>query len=188
MTNTFFDFITDPSLFQNSQQTVFSHPDYNPYSDDVETIENLFLEKKFQQVIDYKNINIYLSASAHLYRYLSLTELKDEEGAKAEMILFTQILEGLATTGDGSRDNPIRVTRISDEKDFILYKQERMVNQRLVYDAGKVLDVIGTEGGTDYYFDITVPYKQMQKLMDSGSLKMSVLSEPEKKKWWQFWK
>jgi len=192
MTDQFFNFISETTKenFQSAQQEVFSDNAYNPYSDDLDLIEELLDENKFDEAVNYLSVNVLLSARAHLYKNYALTQLGKEKEAQAELIFAHKILEGISLTGDGTLVKPYLITRISDEKDFLSYLEEVFARQSLVSDNGHFYDVIVTQSERRIYFDITTPYLKMQNLMDDGKMQLSFLDEQvvKEKKWWQFWK
>lgn len=191
--DTFFDFILDTTKdkFLASQAIVFSHEDYNPYSDDLNVMEDLLEEGKYEAVVGYSSVNILLSFKARMYKNYALTKIGDENEAKAELIFSHKILEGIGLTGDGTPEAPYQVTRISDEFDFLIYLDENYASQSLVTVKDRICDVITTHSGKDIYFDITKAYLRMKELMDSGKMKLPFEDEEvikREKKWWEFWK
>lgn len=141
MTEDFFKFImeTTKENFSKSQRDVFSNNEYNPYSEDLNYLEELLDEEKFQDAVEYNTVNILLSPRAHLYKNYALTQLKKEDGAKAEMIIALKILECISLTGIGTKDEPYVITRISDEKDFLNYLEEEFSSQSLVSEITNIL-------------------------------------------------
>lgn len=191
--DTFFDFILDTTKdkFLASQAIVFSHEDYNPYSDDLNQMEDLLEEGKYEAVVDYSSVNILLSSKARMYKNYALTKIGDENGAKAELIFSHKILEGIELTGDGTSEAPFQITRISDEFDFLFYLDENYASQTLTTLNNKFFDVITTHSGKKIHFDITTPYLRMKELMDNGKMKLPFEEKEEiknEKKWWEFWK
>lgn len=185
--NHIFQFVieTTKENFETSQQSIFSHESYDPYSEDLENIENLLDENRFEEVIKYNNINILLSPRAHLYKSFALRQLGEESNAKSEVILAHKILEGISLTGEGTQEKPFVVTRISDEKDFLTYLEEQFSGQSLQHSEDKIYDVINTVSQKEIYFDITVPYQKMMNLINNQVEKPT---NTKTKKWWQFWK
>ena len=198
MTEEFFNFISETTKenFISAQNTVKSHPEYNPYSDDLSVMEDLLDEKKFQAAADYSSINVLLSPRAHLYKNYALQQLNNEEDAKSELFFAQKIMEGIETTGDGSEESPYVIMRISDERDLLNYLQEKIINQNLVHKNDKHFDLINCESGAQVYFDITEPYQKMQQLMNDGKIELPYNSKKgsstntisKSKKWWEFWK
>lgn len=195
MEHDFFQFIQEPSreAFLKSRDFVINHEEYDPYSDDLDTIEALLDEGKFEEAVDYHNINVLLCPKAHLYKSFALKKLGREDDARSESIFAFRIIDNLELTGDGSLASPYVVTRISDESDFLMHLEEGFGHQSLVNDNGKFLDKITTQSGKEIHFDITDCYKRMQYLIDSGKMKLPfsggqpVEAKQVKKSWWKFW-
>ncbi len=159
-----FEFLTDPTkeTFLKCRELVINNPEYDPYSEDIEKIQDLLNEEKFEEVIQYVNVNILLSPRAHICKYFAYKELGDEKGRSIEMTIAQLIFECLEKTGDGTKDSPYIITRISDERDLIrhhLNKQD--ISQSLVKDEDRVMDVLTLDDGTQLYFDIKVPYQRL---------------------------
>lgn len=195
MTDDLIKFITETTKenFISIQNTVISNAEYHPYSDDLSTMENMLDTSKFEDVGDFYTVNILLSPRAHLYKNYAYEKLNKENEANSELILAQKIMEGLSLTGDGSKQSPYLVTRISDEKDLLSYFQEQFANQKLINDNGRYFDCITCQSGKDIYFDITTPYLKMQELMDTGKIETPFSSKTKNriastKKWWKFWK
>ncbi|WP_426480761.1 DUF4919 domain-containing protein [Chryseobacterium sp. R2ACT005] len=186
-----FEFLTDPTkeTFLKCRELVINDPEYDPYSEDIENIQNLLNEGKFEEVIPYVNVNILLSPRAHIYKCFAYKELGDEKGKNIEMTIAQIIFECLEKTGDGTKDSPYIITRISDERDLIrhhLNKQD--VSQNLVKDGDKIMDVLTLDDGTLLYFDIKDPYQRLAFSFSKRNEQAESKDEekPQKKKWWKF--
>ncbi|MGN7709190.1 hypothetical protein [Chryseobacterium sp. 22543] len=186
-----FEFLTDPTkeTFLKCRELVINDPEYDPYSEDIENIQNLLNEGKFEEVIPYVNVNILLSPRAHIYKCFAYKELGDEKGKNIEMTIAQIIFECLEKTGDGTKDPPYIITRISDERDLIrhhLNKQD--VSQNLVKDGDKIMDALTLDDGTLLYFDIKDPYQRLAFSFSKRNEQAESKDEekPQKKKWWKF--
>ncbi|WP_077413911.1 DUF4919 domain-containing protein [Chryseobacterium sp. JV274] len=186
-----FEFLTDPTkeTFLKCRELVINDPEYDPYSEDIENIQNLLNEGKFEEVIPYVNVNILLSPRAHIYKCFAYKELGDEKGKNIEMTIAQIIFECLEKTGDGTKDSPYIITRISDERDLIrhhLNKQD--VAQNLVKDGDKIMDALTLDDGTLLYFDIKDPYQRLAFSFSKRNEQAESKDEekPQKKKWWKF--
>ncbi|MCS3529996.1 DUF4919 domain-containing protein [Chryseobacterium sp. JUb7] len=187
---TVFDFIKDPTKenFLKSRELIVTNPDYNPYSDDLEIMEQLFENKEYEKLNYYVNINVLLSPRAHFIKYFSLKQAGNTKAADSVMFICHNILSGIEKTGDGTLQNPYIVIRISDEADFLqLHLRKKYTQQKLMQNEGKYLDVLTLEDGSELYFDITDAYQRIS----FSSKKRNETAEnkeekPEKKKWWKF--
>lgn len=195
MTERFFDFVLNTTLenFSSSQREVMNHQDYNPYSEELDQLELLLDNGNLLEVINYTSINTILSPRAHLYKNYALEKLGKKDEARAELILACKIMEGVQLTGDGSREKPFVVTRISDEKDMLGYLDEEFLSQELFHADNGIYDLIECQSGREICFDITLPYRKMNALMDSGLIDNPIEKimggiETRSKRWWEFWK
>ncbi|MFS4472261.1 DUF4919 domain-containing protein [Chryseobacterium sp. T20] len=186
-----FEFLTDPTkeTFLKCRELVINNPEYDPYSEDIENMQDLLNEGKFEEVIQYVNVNILLSPRAHICKYFAYKELGDEKGKNIEMTIAQLIFECLEKTGDGTQDFPYMITRISDERDLIrhhLNKQD--VSQSLVKDGDKIMDALTLDDGTQLYFDIKVPYQRLAFSFNKRNEQAENKEEEKnpKKKWWKF--
>lgn len=186
-----FEFLTDPTkeTFLKCRELVINDPEYDPYSEDIENIQNLLNEGKFEEVIQYVNVNILLSPRAHIYKYFAYKELGDEKGRSIEMTITQIIFECLEKTGNGTKDSPYIITRISDERDLIrhhLNKQD--VSQNLVKDGAKIMDALTLDDGTQLYFDIKDPYHRLAFSFSKRNeqAESKDVEKSQKKKWWKF--
>ncbi|MDW9382276.1 DUF4919 domain-containing protein [Chryseobacterium sp. JV558] len=186
-----FEFLTDPTkeTFLKCRELVINDPEYDPYSEDIEDLQDLLNEGKFEEVIQYVNVNILLSPRAHIYKYFAYKELGDEKGRNIEMTIAQIIFECLEKTGDGTKEFPYIITRISDERDLVrhhLNKQD--VSQNLVKDGDKIMDALTLDDGTQLYFDIKDPYQRLAFSFSKRNEQAENKDEEklQKKKWWKF--
>ncbi len=184
-----FEFLTDPTkeTFLKCRELVISNPEYDPYSQDSENMQNLLNNGKFEDVIQYVNINILLSPSAHIYKYFAYKELGNEKARNVEMMIVQTLFECLEKTGDGTRKSPYIVTRISDERDLIRHhfnKQE--VSQWLIRDEDKIIDVLKLVDGTEVCFDIKTLYQRLAFSFNKRNRENGTEEKAQKKNWWNF--
>jgi len=185
-----FEFLADPTkeTFLKCRELVINDPEYDPYSEDLENIQNLLNKGIFEEVIQYVNVNILLSPRAHIYKYFAYKELGDEKGRSIEMTIAQIIFECLERTGDGTKESPYMITRISDERDLVrhhLNKQD--VSQNLVKDGDKIMDVLTLDDGTQLYFDIKDPYQRLAFSFSKRNERAESKDEEKPhKKWWKF--
>lgn len=186
-----FEFLADPTkeTFLKCRKLVINDPEYDPYSEDIENMQDLLNEGKFEEVIQYVNVNILLSPRAHIYKYFAYKELAEDKGRSIEMTIAQLIFECLEKTGDGTKDFPYIITRISDERDLIRHHFNKQdVSQSLVRDGNKIMDVLTLDDGSQLYFDIKDPYQRMAFSFSKRNEQAESKEEqkPQKKKWWKF--
>ena len=186
-----FEFLTDPTkeTFLKCRELVINDPEYDPYSEDLENMQDLLNKGKSEEVILYKNVNILLSPRAHIYKYFAYKELGDEKGRNIEMTIAQFIFECLVKTGEGTQDAPYMITRISDERDIVRqHLNKKDVSQNLIRDGDKIMDVLTMDDGTQLYFDIKVPYQRLAFSFSKRNEQAENKEEEKhrKKKWWKF--
>jgi hypothetical protein len=72
-----------------------------------------------------------------------------------ERSLFVIVLQGLLSTGDGTRANPYIVCHGGDEYDVLEAIGLEPAGQSLVEDAGRLCDVVTCANGREVWFDVT---------------------------------
>lgn len=95
MTDNFLNFITETTSnnFRSSQNEVFNHPEYNPYSDDIYTIHDCLDKNDFLRAIDTNNINIVLSPITHLLKFYAYEKIGKDKEAQSELFFAQKIME-----------------------------------------------------------------------------------------------
>lgn len=204
MTDEFLNFFKDPTQenFLKARNYVITHEEYNPYSDDISKLQELLEVANYEKVLHYNNINVIMSPRAHLYKKYAATQLGNEKDASSEFFLAHRILEGILLTGDGSKEHPYVVLRVSDERDVLSFISEEFESQSLVKEE-RIYDLITTKSGKTIYFDITDSYNTIASFGMNDMLRSlgvdlededddsneNTLSPNEKpaKKWWKFW-
>ncbi len=186
-----FEFLADPTkeTFLKCRELVINDPEYDPYSNDTEKMQDLLNKGKFDEVAKYVNVNVLLSPSAHIYKYYAYKELGNEKARSIEMMIVQTIFECLEKTGDGTRNSPYIITRISDERDLIRHHFNKQdVSQRLIKDEDQIMDVIGLDDGAELYFDIRTLYQRLAFSFNKRNKETGNGEEEKskKKKWWNF--
>jgi hypothetical protein len=163
MKEKFIDFMTSPGLetFLAVRESIVADAGYDPYSDDLEMLDNLFVAEEYEKIADHKDVNILLSPLAHLIKSVAYEKMEREEESQSEMYMWHTLVKSILLTGDGTMEKPYLVTRISDERDLLEHLQEVFTSQRLTHQGTQHLDCISTASGKDIYFDITECYKRM---------------------------
>jgi hypothetical protein len=82
----------------------------------------------------------------------ALGRAADEE---LERSLFVLTLQGLLSTGDGTRANPYEVCHASDEHDVLAAMGHEAAGQSLVEHEGRLCDVLVCSDGREVWFDVT---------------------------------
>ena len=146
-------------LYQAVFDLLVASEHYRPRSQDVEDMEALLDQKKYNLVIEkYKSANPnyvldphagMLVAAAH--RNLGNTQLADVYTFNAR-----HVCEAIRTTGDGTSDRPYRVTHLSSGVGFceIIFATKDFTTRTLIRDRRHLLAVICADG-PEVWFDTT---------------------------------
>lgn len=142
---------------------------YDPYSDDMARARRLLDEGAFEaaDLLLMKAIgsgNLLLSYGAHMLVGYIAHKLEDATRSMAERWIARRCLEALLTTGDGSRERPYVVGRLSDEYDVLGWLDKKLDHQSLHEDAEGRLDAMACTDGSIVWFDITYPTSYLDRL------------------------
>ncbi|MEQ8790199.1 MAG: DUF4919 domain-containing protein [Pirellulaceae bacterium] len=166
--NLFFEFIQSPDrdTYLAIRKAVLSSDDYDPYSDEMQTVGELLEDGRPDeafQALAAAMPNLLLSPRAHL----ALAHIAEESGqgekAKMEEFFAVSCCEGILATGAGTRENPFLVVRTSDEHDLLQYLEKTFTGQSLQEIDGRHFDVITCSDGSKLWFDISDTYAQLEK-------------------------
>jgi len=97
----------------------------------------------------------YLSPSVHLALTHAYAGLGRRGDADREADLAVIGLRAVTATGDGSREAPWTVLRLSDEYDVLRHLGTASVSQAVLTVGGRTLDRHEGEDGSTYHFDVT---------------------------------
>lgn len=161
MKELFVAYLEEPTLenFLALRSAVMADEKYNPYSSELDGIDELFEREDYQGVLERIHEALFpnhiLSPDAHFTLSFAHHQLGDENAADAEGMLAVVLLKGLELTGDGSREKPILVARVSDEYDYLRANKLTLAQQSLMGIGDREYDVINTEERGEVWFDIT---------------------------------
>ena len=96
----------------------------------------------------------FLSPSAHAALAAARAGLGDDARAQAERRWQVLALESIRSTGDGSREHPWSVLRISDEYDVLRADRRTSREQTLVTVAGRSFDRHVCHDGSEAWFEV----------------------------------
>ncbi len=160
-------YLQDPSPenFSEVRLSLITHPEYSPYSRDIDHIAQLQNQNKHNEALAaYFNSmpNMALSPKVHLLAALSYTEIKSEEEAKTKLNMYYLCIEGILSTGEGTEIKPYLVCRVSDEYDILDFLKKERIKQSLLSSAnGKKIDRLDLSDGASIYFDISEPFAKI---------------------------
>ena len=97
----------------------------------------------------------FFSPSAHAALAAAHAGLGDDARARAERGLQVLAIESIRSTGDGTRERPWSVLRISDQYDLLRADHRTSRQQSLVAAAGGSLDRHVCDDGSEAWFDVS---------------------------------
>jgi hypothetical protein len=90
----------------------------------------------------------YLAAEAH-------TALGDVDAAEVERWAFSACLQGILSSGDGTRHKPYVITQLPDEYDVLKLLGLKCVTQQLVQRGRRACDVLSCQDGSQVWFNVS---------------------------------
>lgn len=156
----------DRESFLAFRGKVIASDEYNPYSDEIDQASELMEANKLEEALALLRDsmkNLMLSPRAHQFLGFLHHKLGDDEAAQMELVVGKTCLDGLLSTGNGSREEPYVVLRTSDEYDVIEYFEKQFKQQSLVHEGDRHFDHIVCTDGSEYWFDITDAYDHLSK-------------------------
>ncbi len=146
------------AAYEKLRQALIDSPDYQPYKGGLDGVRSLLnagdFETALRQLVPLMS-NYLLSPEAHLLNYFLLHKLGLDDEAQSGAAFHRLMLEGLLSTGDGSRERPYKVTHVSDEYDVLESFGKEMGTQLLIPEPEHVYDKLICRDGTEYWFEIT---------------------------------
>ncbi|MFN3150415.1 DUF4919 domain-containing protein [Bremerella sp.] len=168
MKELFVTFLQSPSA-ENYRQlfTAIEESEYyDPHSDPLEEVGQLHSEGKTEQAMEKLSAafpNLLLSPTAHQIAGFLHHKLGNEDGANMEMMISRACLEGILASGDGTKDSPYQVLRVSDEYDLLQFLEKEMKSQSLTEVDGRHCDVMRCTDGSEYWFDISASMNKLRE-------------------------
>ena len=162
-----------PENFSDLREALFAQQEFDPYSSELDKVPELMNAGEFQAVVDLVRDNIFpnhfLSPGAHLNVAFACDKLGRSQEAEMEQAIAVLLLQGIAQTGDGSEEKPFKVTRVSDEYDFLFAHQLSMKSQALLERDSRSFDRLTLENGDELWFEITEIQDVLRSKLASAS-------------------
>jgi len=96
-----------------------------------------------------------LSPRIHFLAAEAAAAIGRADDVELERSLFVLTLQGLLSTGDGTKANPYVVCHASDEHDVLAALGNEAAGQSLVEQDGRLCDVLVCSDGREVWFDVT---------------------------------
>ena len=135
--------------------------DYDPCSRELDAIEHLVEEGVWDLAglaIGDALPNLLLSPRLHLLAAHVSRAQGHHDAAEFESATALALVQGILSTGDGSKDTPYLVTRTSDEVDVCQRLGKFSERHLPQHKDGRNLDELKTSDGDAIWFDMTEPY------------------------------
>ncbi|WP_395739895.1 DUF4919 domain-containing protein [Prosthecobacter sp.] len=156
-----FNYLENPSLdsFMGLRQAALSAEGFDPYSAALDGVSALMQEDRWEEVVEVISKNLFpnhlLSPSAHMYLGFAYHKLGREKESGFEQLMYSALLDGIKSTGEGTQEQPYFVTRTSDEYDLLMAEDMKPTQQALIKKDGRAFDAMTLEDGRQVWFDIT---------------------------------
>jgi len=155
--------LEEPSIdkFLHIRKSLVSSENYSPYSMEINDMDACVSKGDAQGAIDlFRSTlpNLLISPSAHLVLGAAYECLGDKEQTNFEKHMWAFLIGAIIETGEGTRQHPYLVARISDEYDVLCALEKERGRQELCSEEGRFIDVQTCLDGTQVYFDVTDPF------------------------------
>jgi hypothetical protein len=133
-------------------------PPYQPYTNEIQRVEELFEEGQFPKARAAANKtmpNYLLTPRIHLIAALTADKQEDYEARETERMAYQACIEGILGTGDGTEASPYLITHVTDEYDILswLHKRSRIQSKGKAIHGTAMLSRVRTA----WRFGLTLP-------------------------------
>lgn len=151
--------IDDPSPQRTDQlrDAIQSHPSYSSHTEVTSTVVPLLERGAHQEARDAVLAvmpGTFLSPSAHTALSRAHTALGEDTAADRERAFTRASLISILNSGDGTRESPWSVLRITDEYDIVAAMGTRVTQQSVTQPDGRILDHLTTDDGQELWFEL----------------------------------
>jgi len=166
MRELFLAFLQSPSrdTYLAVRSALISGPAYDPYARDILDVVELIEQERFidaDELLRAAMPNLLLSPRAHLCAAMIAEEAGDEERRRMEGAVAYACVQGILSTGDGTKQHPYVVTRTSDEYDVLQFLDKELGGQSLCEEGDRHYDLLRCKDGSEMWFDVTDPYGKL---------------------------
>ena len=156
----YLDFFTNP-IFKNylvAVKCLQQSKCYIPYSSELYEVNQLIEKNKIDKAYKFllkNSANMILSPRFHWVMSFILNELKEDEDANLSFVISSNCIKGILSSGNGSKEKPYLITRISDEHDVLEHLEKILALQSLEKIERKSYDHLQCTDKSELWFDIT---------------------------------
>jgi hypothetical protein len=140
------------------REVVRSSPGFDPGLDIAGAVAPLFAKGAHDEVLAVVRDlmpGAFFGPSTHAALGAAHEALGDATRARRERRTQVLALDSILSTGDGTRERPWSVLRISDEYDVLRSQRRASSTQTLIVDGDRSLDRHVCDDGTEAWFDVT---------------------------------
>jgi len=145
-------------------KAVTSAATYAPYGRTLSTIGDLIKEGKHKEAraaLQKAEADLLLCPRAHFYASIVARRLGEPETAAREADIRAKCIQGILSTGKGTPQEPLLVTRVTDEYDVLRALGKTSTTQGLIHRDGKSFDCVTCTDGSTLWFDITAQWRTL---------------------------
>lgn len=147
---------------------------YSPYSepDPIKNMKGLLEEKKYKEVIQITQKNIYeyfAELELHYYSLIAYKELRDEDSFNWHRYVLNRLIDSILKSGDGkSTKSPFTVIAVREEYFFMGILGIEHKGQSLINVDGHAFDMFEVKKNQNFnsdkiYFNIDIPIAGLSK-------------------------
>ena len=167
ITIAFNDMIAEPSAekYIRILEYISETDKYDPTAADDHEMSEYCNREEYDKVFKiYNNTypNLLLCPKAHFILSATYEDTDREKDYLKEFKIAGKLLDIIYSSGDGSKEHPYIVSRVSDAYDIVRWKMQKPKSQTLI-PGPKMIDTIYCEDGSKYCFDVTTPYDHIRK-------------------------
>ncbi len=148
----------DPGDLARLRQAIRTSPGFDPGLDVAGAVAPLFARDAHQEVVTLVHglmPGAFFGPSAHAALGAAYEGLGDTTRAQRERRTQALALDSILSTGDGTRNQPWSVLRVSDEYDVLRSQERSSREQASVVDGGRSLDRHECDDASQAWFDVT---------------------------------
>lgn len=173
MKEKFLEFLKSPcpETYLAVRVALISSDQYDPYSSELVEVEDLLTAGKNEEagrMISKAMPNLLLSPRAHLIMSFIAEKFDNEQEAEGERMVASLLVEGIISTGAGTKEQPYLVVRSSDEYDVVQYTGKKANDQKLVHDDDRHLDHVVCDDSSEIWFDISDAFGKLKHEFGDG--------------------
>lgn len=164
----FVEYVESPSggTFRRLREGQLFCSGFRPFGADLDSVDLLLAQRNYADAEARLSGAMWptylLSPGTHARLSLALGRLGQSNDSEMERAIANLLISGLETTGDGTRQSPIHVTRMSDIEDFLWFHGQVVAGRTLLEEGIDRLECVHTTSGKQFWFDLTDLHRLMR--------------------------